>query len=178
LPSTIYAAPRNAGYDRLRVGLIGAGTRAKWLTRALSRESHRAELVAVCDCHLPQIDLLASDNKDIPGAGDSWKRYQNYEQMFEQEEVHAVMIATPDHVRVQPTAQTKLKSPPALSRIQPDSVARLYLQPAAEWHRLTPVILPGHDDHEPAKTRKLIEKALRQTPVPGRVFRSPSERPH
>ncbi|MEM8671682.1 MAG: Gfo/Idh/MocA family oxidoreductase [Planctomycetota bacterium] len=100
LPKAVHAAPSAAGNDTLRVGLIGAGNRAKWLTRALSRESHRAELVAVCDCHLPQIDVLAADNKKDPQTGDSWKRYQNYEQMFAQEELDAVMIATPDHVRV------------------------------------------------------------------------------
>lgn len=100
LPSTIYAAPSASANGKLRVGLIGAGNRAKWLTRALGRESHRAELVAVCDCYLPQIDVLAADNKNDPKAGDSWKRYQNYEQMFEQKELDAVMIATPDHVRV------------------------------------------------------------------------------
>ncbi|MCM2369079.1 Gfo/Idh/MocA family protein [Aporhodopirellula aestuarii] len=100
LPSAIYAAPPASANDKLRVGLIGAGNRAKWLTRALSRESHRAELVAVCDCYLPQIDVLAADNKNNPRAGDSWKLYQNYEQMFDQEELDAVMIATPDHVRV------------------------------------------------------------------------------
>ena len=99
-PSMIHAAPAAAANDKLRVGLIGAGGRARWLTRALSRESHRAELVAVCDCHLPQIDALAVDNKKDPKAGDSWKRYQNYEQMYEQEDLDAVMIATPDHVRV------------------------------------------------------------------------------
>ncbi|XZE56554.1 Gfo/Idh/MocA family protein [Planctomycetaceae bacterium SH139] len=100
VPSMIYAAPSTSGSDKLRVGLIGAGGRAKWLTRALGRESHRAKLVAVCDCYLPQIDALAADNKNDPRAGDSWKRYQNYEQMFDSEELDAVMIATPDHVRV------------------------------------------------------------------------------
>ena len=100
LASAIYAAPPASANDKLRVGLIGAGNRAKWLTRALSRESHRAELVAVCDCYLPQIDVLAADNKKNPRAGAAWTRYQDYEQMFEQEELDAVMIATPDHVRV------------------------------------------------------------------------------
>ncbi|MEO1527644.1 MAG: Gfo/Idh/MocA family oxidoreductase [Planctomycetota bacterium] len=100
LPRTIHAAPFKAANDTLRVGLIGAGNRAKWLTRALSRESHRAELVAVCDCYLPQIDVLAADNKKDPKAGESWQRYQNYEQMFDREDLDAVMIATPDHVRV------------------------------------------------------------------------------
>lgn len=100
LPSMIYAAPPAAANKKLRVGLIGAGNRAKWLTRALGRESHRAELVAVCDCHLPQIDALAADNTKNPRAGDSWKRYQDYEQMFDSEDLDAVIIATPDHVRV------------------------------------------------------------------------------
>lgn len=100
LPSTIHAASSSSRNNKLRVGLIGAGNRAKWLTRALSREAHRAELVAVCDCYLPQIDTLASDNKNDPQAGAGWKRYQNYEQMFHQEELNAVIIATPDHVRV------------------------------------------------------------------------------
>lgn len=61
LQSMIYAAPSGSANDKLRVGLIGAGNRAKWLTRSLSREFHRVELVAVCDCYLPQIDLLAAD---------------------------------------------------------------------------------------------------------------------
>jgi predicted dehydrogenase len=100
LPSASHAAPPTSANDRLRIGLIGAGNRAKWLTRALSRESHRAELVAVCDCFLPQIDVLAADNQDNPKAGDSWKRYQNYEQLLDHEDLDAVIIATPDHVRV------------------------------------------------------------------------------
>ncbi|MEL6107523.1 MAG: Gfo/Idh/MocA family oxidoreductase [Planctomycetota bacterium] len=100
LPKAVHGAPAAPTNDKLRVGLIGAGNRAKWLTRALSRESDRAELVAVCDCYLPQIDALAADNTKNPKAGDSWNRYQNYERMFEQEDLDAVMIATPDHVRV------------------------------------------------------------------------------
>ncbi len=100
LPSPTHATTSTSTNGKLRVGLIGAGNRAKWLTRALSRESHRAELVAVCDCYLPQIDVLAADNKNDPKAGDAWARYQDYEQMFDQEELDAVMIATPDHVRV------------------------------------------------------------------------------
>ncbi|EGF26755.1 Gfo/Idh/MocA family protein [Rhodopirellula baltica] len=99
-PSAIDAATSTAARDKLRVGLIGAGNRAKWLTRALSRESQRAELVAVCDCYLPQIDALAADDKKNPKTGDSWKRYQNYEKMFDSEDLDAVIIATPDHVRV------------------------------------------------------------------------------
>lgn len=46
-----------------------------------------------------------------------------------------------------------------------DGVVRCYTGPATVWHSITPVILPGHDDHKPAKTRKLIEKALAQSGV-------------
>ena len=53
-----------------------------------------------------------------------------------------------------------------LIRIGPDDgVVRCYLNAAHAWASVTPVILPGHDDHKPAKTRGLIEKALRQSGI-------------
>ena len=64
--------------------------------------------------------------------------------------------------RLKPTPQTMLEHPPTLARVQNDNVARFYTKPANHWASVTPVILPGHDDHKPDKTRKLIEKALQQ----------------
>lgn len=55
--------------------------------------------------------------------------------------------------------------PPILVPVKNDNVARLYTRPSSVWHSFTPVILPGHDDHKPGKTRKLIEKALAQSGV-------------
>ncbi len=55
--------------------------------------------------------------------------------------------------------------PPFFVPIKGDSVSRCYTEPASTWHSFTPVILPGHDDHKPEKTRKLIEKALRQSGI-------------
>lgn len=46
-----------------------------------------------------------------------------------------------------------------------DNVTRRYTSPANTWYSFTPVILPGHDDHRPDKTRKLIEKALVQSGI-------------
>ena len=46
-----------------------------------------------------------------------------------------------------------------------DGVVRCYTGPANVWHSFTPVILPGHDDHKPEKTRALIERALRQSGI-------------
>ncbi|NLY02220.1 MAG: type I-U CRISPR-associated protein Cas5/Cas6 [Rhodopirellula sp.] len=55
--------------------------------------------------------------------------------------------------------------PPLLVPMKGDNVSRRYTDPTDTWHSFTPVILPGHDDHKPAKTRKLIEIALRQADV-------------
>ncbi|KKK75681.1 hypothetical protein LCGC14_2871280, partial [marine sediment metagenome] len=67
--------------------------------------------------------------------------------------------------QLKPTRRTKLEQPPTLVRILKDKVARFYTQPASNWASVTPVILPGHDDHKPAKTRRLIEKALAQSGI-------------
>ncbi len=46
-----------------------------------------------------------------------------------------------------------------------DGVTRRYTATANVWHSFTPVILPGHDDRKPEKTRKLILKALSQSGI-------------
>src|SRR5207245_2378925 len=63
------------------------------------------------------------------------------------------------------TLETKLTHAPTLVRVRDDKVARFYTQPANAWASVTPVILPGHDDHRPGKTRQLIAKALAQSAI-------------
>ncbi len=46
-----------------------------------------------------------------------------------------------------------------------DGVRDSYTRAANSWASFTPVILPGHDDHKPEKTHKLIEKALQQSGI-------------
>jgi CRISPR-associated protein Csb2 len=93
--------------------------------------------------------------------------------------VRRVMIAAPlggdqvlldlamllDGQQLRPTPETKLDHPPTLVRVRGDKVARFYTQSANAWASVTPVILPGHDDQKPGKTRKLVEKALAQSGV-------------
>jgi CRISPR-associated protein Csb2 len=55
--------------------------------------------------------------------------------------------------------------PPLLAPMKGDNVSRRYTEPAHTWYSFTPVILPGHNDHKPEKTHKLIEKALQQSGV-------------
>lgn len=93
--------------------------------------------------------------------------------------VRRVMIAAPvgddrllDHLartitgrRLKPTARTNLQTPPTLVQTRGDRVTECYTKAANAWASFTPVILPGHDDHKPDKTRMLIAKALQQSGI-------------
>lgn len=46
-----------------------------------------------------------------------------------------------------------------------DGVRDAYMRESRAWASFTPVILPGHDDRKPEKTRKLILKALAQSGI-------------
>lgn len=92
--------------------------------------------------------------------------------------VRRVMIAAPagderfvNHLarllagqQLKPTNQAKLPHPPTLVRARAGNLIR-YTEPANTWASVTPVILPGHDDHKPEKRRRLVEKALRQSGI-------------
>ena len=55
-----------------------------------------------------------------------------------------------------------------LQRFRPPEgrfIRSCYLATANTWQTVTPVILPGHDDHKPAKTVKLIQRALQQSGI-------------
>lgn len=70
-----------------------------------------------------------------------------------------------DGLFLKPEHECDLSRPVFLNRVHNDKVARYYTDPSNRWASVTPVILPGHDDHKPAKTRKLIEKALAQSGI-------------
>jgi CRISPR-associated protein Csb2 len=67
-----------------------------------------------------------------------------------------------DGVRLQPEGGGE---GPFLERRGVDGVARRYLDASLGWASVTPVILPGHNDHKAAKTIGLIERALRQSGI-------------
>ena len=69
-------------------------------------------------------------------------------------------------VTLQPEPGTRdFEEAPTLMRANYDRIARYFLDASNSWASVTPVILPGHDDHKPDKTRGLIEKALRQAGI-------------
>jgi predicted dehydrogenase len=91
----IFAAAGQPGAnDRLKIGFIGLGGRARWI---LTKESlPGADVVAVADCDTARCDAAA---KQVAG-GDKWKKYQQYRQMLEKEKLDAVFVETTTHARV------------------------------------------------------------------------------
>lgn len=73
-----------------------------------------------------------------------------------------------DGEELEPLPGTKMPPGVRLERVRggtKDGVRDKYTQESNSWASFTPVILPGHDDHKPEKTRKLIEKALQQSGI-------------
>lgn len=80
--------------DRLQVGFIGLGGRARWILK--NEELPGAEVVAAADCFLPRLDEAASQ---VAG-GDRWHKYQHYQDMLEKEKLDVVFVETTTHARV------------------------------------------------------------------------------
>jgi len=72
--------------ERLNIGAIGVGGRGRSDLAAVSTES----IVALCDV---DEERLAAASKLHPGA----KLYHDYRELLEQENLDAVVVATPDH---------------------------------------------------------------------------------
>ena len=69
---------------------------------------------------------------------------------------------------LEPLPGTKLPPGTYLQRVpdkRKDGVRDAYTRESRSWASFTPVILPGHDDRKPEKTRKLILKALAQSGI-------------
>ena len=64
-----------------------------------------------------------------------------------------------------PPTLVRLRRSRPLSRREERDVVGRYTVAANRWASVTPVILPGHDDRKPNKTRKLIEAALAQSGI-------------
>lgn len=92
--SSAFAAPSRVGpNDRVRVGFIGLGGRAKWL---LKNEAFTgADIVAVADCLLPRCAEAAA----LRPEGSKWAQYHDYRRMFDKEKLDAVFVETTTHAR-------------------------------------------------------------------------------
>jgi len=95
IPSHVLAAPGRPGAnDRIRVGFIGMGGRARWLMQ--NEDLSAAQIIAVADAFVRRCHEAA---KIIPD-GEKWNKYHDYRQMLDQEKLDAVFVETTTHARV------------------------------------------------------------------------------
>ena len=88
------SGPQLGANDRIQVGFIGLGGRARWILK--NEALPGADLVAVADCFLPRLDEAAAQ---VAG-GEKWRKYQDYRAMLDKEKLDAVFVETTAHARV------------------------------------------------------------------------------
>ncbi len=88
------AAGQPGPNDRIKVGFIGLGGRARWILKDEALPG--ADVVAVADCFLPRLDEAAK----VYAGSEKWAKYQSYQKMLEREKLDAVFVETTTHARV------------------------------------------------------------------------------
>lgn len=98
----LFAAPallaQGAPSSRLRIGLIGAGGRGRYLMDELSKSKEKETLFAVtaiCDVHRPSLLAAAAAVRKQYGA--SPKTTTRYQVILADRNIDAVILAAPDH---------------------------------------------------------------------------------
>jgi predicted dehydrogenase len=90
LANRLAASTVQGANNRIRIGIIGTGGRARGLMNLL-KQLPGNEMVAVCDVYEPRM-LQAAEI-----AGTTAKRVADYRRILDDREVDAVLIGTPDH---------------------------------------------------------------------------------
>jgi predicted dehydrogenase len=91
-PQVARATVRGAN-DRVQVGFVGVGNRAKWLLQ--HEDFGEARVVAVADAWLTRMGEAAK----VHPQGGEWSKYADYRRMFEKEKLDAVFVETTTHAR-------------------------------------------------------------------------------
>ncbi|MDY0165316.1 MAG: Gfo/Idh/MocA family oxidoreductase [Thermoguttaceae bacterium] len=100
VPTKVLAAPGRPGVnDRIRLGLIGAGHRARDLVKESPAD---LQLVAVADCDRRAIDAFLPATRQFERSivAERCSQYQDYREMLSKEKLDAVFVATTTHARV------------------------------------------------------------------------------
>ena len=91
-PFVARASVRGAN-DRVNVGFVGVGNRAKWLLQ--HEDFGEAHIVSVADAWLTRMGEAAK----VHPQGEQWNKYSDYRHMFEKEKLDAVFVETTTHAR-------------------------------------------------------------------------------
>jgi predicted dehydrogenase len=87
---------QSAPSNRLRIGLIGAGGRGRYLMGELAKSQEKDfAITSVCDVHRPTLQTAAAAIEKQYGAAP--KSTTRYQEILGDREVDAVILAAPDH---------------------------------------------------------------------------------
>jgi predicted dehydrogenase len=91
---TTTIAPLLDASEMIRLGVIGAGGRGRYLTAQFTEQG--AQVTAVCDVYEPNLQ------SGLRTASTGARGYVDYRRMLEDRSIDAVISATPDHMHAQP----------------------------------------------------------------------------
>lgn len=85
---------RPGANDRIVIGFVGMGGRARWILKY--DDLSPAQIVAAADCFFPRFQDVIREKPEA----EKWNKYNNYQEMFEKEKLDAVFVETTTHARV------------------------------------------------------------------------------
>ena len=92
--SHVLGRDNNSGAnEQILIGFIGTGSRARQLMDQMPKAGR---IVAIADCYQKRM------TETLKEKGTNWRTYQDYRRMFDDEQLDAVVVATPDHGRTLP----------------------------------------------------------------------------
>jgi CRISPR-associated protein Csb2 len=140
----------------------GLSASATWVERYVA--GHRDEADHAVDLPHAQLSYVPLPSTGHPHADPGIRRVMIVAPI-DDDDILGHLVRQLDGIQLKPESTGDLPGPVFLQHVRNDNIARYYTRPSRVWSSFTPVILPGHDDHKPDKTRKLIEKALAQSGV-------------
>jgi predicted dehydrogenase len=82
--------------ERIRIALIGSGSRGRSVASLFARNHADVEYVAACDAYKQRLDQGIQQVSEAQGRG-KIEGYEDYRRILDRQDVDAVHIATPDH---------------------------------------------------------------------------------
>lgn len=92
--AAVHAAPS----DQINLGVIGSGSRGTFVMGVFQKDP-ALRVGAICDVYEPNLENAVSVASKI--AGTHPKIYRNYKELLADKNIHAVLIATPEHWHAQ-----------------------------------------------------------------------------
>src|SRR5450432_3607763 len=79
---------------RINLGVIGSGSRGTFVMTVFQK-TPAVQVAAICDVYEPNLENALSTASKVSGTHP--KSYRNYKELLADKDIHAVLIATPEH---------------------------------------------------------------------------------